>query len=263
MDSFTDDRDLKLLENDKCTFFVLGRILGFKCELVLTDHERLIICHSTQPYPVWIWTADGTSEDELERAYCLADENSFLDGRHTINLKYEAAEYFIKRAERDGKKLSITTNLLAYECPEPIVPHVRADGKLHRCTESDVDTLVDFMDMFHKETDIDKLSRDEYRVKAEEGIRHGALFLWRNSEGRYVSSCSYRPNGDYISVGLVLTLPEFRRKHYAENLVYEVTCIAKSSGCMPMLYTDADYAASNECYKRIGYVLKGKLCTIG
>ena len=27
--------------------------------------------------------------------------------------------------------------------------------------------------------------------------------------------------------------------------------------------TDADYEASNACYKKIGYVLRGKLCSIG
>ena len=122
MDSFVDERDLKLLEKDRCTFFVLSRILGFKCDLILTDHKRLIICHSCQPYPVWIWTADDASEDELEKAYLLMDENSFLDGNHTINLKYQAAEYFIRRAAKAGKKLSITTNLLAYECPQPVPP---------------------------------------------------------------------------------------------------------------------------------------------
>ena len=29
-----------------------------------------------------------------------------------------------------------------------------------------------------------------------------------------------------------------------------------------MLYTDAGYAASNACYERIGYVLRGRLCTV-
>lgn len=29
-----------------------------------------------------------------------------------------------------------------------------------------------------------------------------------------------------------------------------------------MLYTDADYKASNACYEKIGYDLIGKLCTI-
>ena len=45
--------------------------------------------------------------------------------------------------------------------------------------------------------------------------------------------------------------------------MYQVTRIARDKGFVPMLYTDADYAASNTCYEKIGYILKGKLCTIG
>ena len=33
-------------------------------------------------------------------------------------------------------------------------------------------------------------------------------------------------------------------------------------GNCKMIYTDADYKASNACYEKIGYELKGKLCTI-
>ena len=29
-----------------------------------------------------------------------------------------------------------------------------------------------------------------------------------------------------------------------------------------MLYTNADYAASNACYRKLGYVLRGKLCSV-
>ena len=65
------------------------------------------------------------------------------------------------------------------------------------------------------------------------------------------------------SINLVFTRPEFRRRHYAENLVYQVTMKVKEAGYIPMLYTDADYVASNACYEKIGYVLRGKLCTIG
>lgn len=64
------------------------------------------------------------------------------------------------------------------------------------------------------------------------------------------------------SVGLVYTREEHRRKHYAEQLVYQVTKMVQDAGYMPMLYTDADYVASNACYEKIGYILRGKLCTI-
>ena len=69
MDRFVDERDYKLLENDKYTFFVLQRIIGEKCELLLTDHERLIVCFTGNLFPVWIWTPDNASKTEMEKTY--------------------------------------------------------------------------------------------------------------------------------------------------------------------------------------------------
>ena len=89
------------------------------------------------------------------------------------------------------------------------------------------------------------------------------MYLWKDEKGRSVASCKYAPAGDMASINLVFTRPEYRRKHYAENLVYQVTMKVKEAGYVPMLYTDADYTASNACYEKIGYVLRGKLCTIG
>lgn len=263
MDNFVDERDYKILENDKYTFFVLGRIMGGKCELLLTDHERLIVCFSCRPFPVWIWTADGTKEDDVERAYQLAEKYSLLDGEHRFNLKYNLAHYFIKRAAADNKKLSISTNMYAYDCNNLIKPTVIADGSIHRCGSVDIDDLVDFLDLFHSELKIDQKDKDSYRLQAEEYINSGNMYFWKDSQGNNVASCKFTPNGNMAGINLVFTRPEFRRKHYAENLVYQVTKLVMDLGYIPMLYTDADYTASNACYEKIGYILKGKLCTIG
>ncbi|MEE5990998.1 MAG: GNAT family N-acetyltransferase, partial [Lachnospiraceae bacterium] len=152
--------------------------------------------------------------------------------------------------------------LFAYDCPSPVVPSVTADGKLHQCTENDIDVLVDFFDMFHNDVGIDKESREQYRIYAEDGIKTGTVYLWETTDGEFVASCNWHPANDMGSVGLVYTREEHRRKHYAEQLVYQVTKIVQDVGYMPMLYTDADYVASNACYEKIGYILRGKLCTI-
>ena len=94
-------------------------------------------------------------------------------------------------------------------------------------------------------------------------IRAGTTFFWQNEQGEPVFSCKYAADGTMASLNLVFTRPAFRRKHYAENLVYQVTKLAMERGYVPMLYTDADYTASNACYEKIGYVLRGKLRTIG
>ena len=263
MDTFADERDYNLLSNDKYTFSVLSRILHGENTLLLSDHEKIIICFTCQPFPVWIWTSDDASEYETERAYLLAKENGLLDGEHRFNVKYELADYFIKRAESDGLRLSVTTNLYAYDCLDPIAPSTETDGELHQCTKEDLDEVVDFFDMFRNAVGIDKESREQYRIQAEDGINSGTLFFWKNASGRSVASCNYHAVNDMATIGLVFTREDERRKHYAEHLVYRVTMIAKGKGFIPMLYTDADYAASNACYEKIGYVLRGKLCTIG
>ena len=147
MDSFVDERDYKILENDKYTFFVLGRIMSGECELLLTDHERLIICLTSNPHPIWIWTPDDVTEEE--KAYELIRESGLLTEGHTFNLKYDLADYFISRSSEDAMALSIKTNMFAYDCPNPVEPHVLTDGELHRCVAEDIDELVEFMDLFH------------------------------------------------------------------------------------------------------------------
>lgn len=262
MDSFVDERDLKILENDKYTFFVLRRIIGGKCELLLTDHERLIICFTNKPFPIWIWTADDATKEEMEKAYQIAAEHSLLNGEYRFNLKYDLAKFFIDKAAADGKSLSISTNMFAYDCQNLIKPSKIADGSIHRCGSEDLNELVDFLDLFHKEVGIDQKDRDGYRMDAEAFINSGNMYLWKNEQGNHVASCKFAPNGNLASINLVFTCPEYRRKHYAENLVYQVSKLAMKAGYVPMLYTDADYVASNACYEKIGYVLRGKLCTI-
>lgn len=263
MDSFVDERDYKLLENDRYTFFVLSRIMGGKCDLLLTDHERLIICYSCSPYPVWIWTEDNATEEDIERAYTLAKEHSLLDGGHRFNLKYNLAHYFIERAAKDNKKLSICTNMYAYDCHNLLPPTVIADGHMHSCNDGDIEELANILDLFHRETNTDQSDYETYRLQSKAHISEGHTYFWKDSNQNTVASCKYVINGDMASINLVFTRPEYRRRHYAENLVYRVTKIVMDAGYVPMLYTDADYIASNACYEKIGYVLKGKLCTIG
>lgn len=261
--SFADERDLKLLDNDKYTFFVLRRIIGNDCRLLITDHEKLIICYSGEPFPVWIWTRDNAKEAEMENAYLKAYDNGLLDGKHNFNLKYDLAQYFIERAKKDGISLKILINMFAYDNPDPVMPDSKYDGSLYRCDQKDVDELADFLDLFHKEIGIDQKDREGYKKDAKAFIDSGNMFFWRDESGRNVASCKYAPNKDMASINLVYTRKECRRKHYAENLVYQVTMIARNEGYLPMLYTNADYIASNACYEKIGYVLRGKLCTIG
>ena len=262
MDTFFDARDEKLLDKDRYTFFVMKRVMGGECALRLSDHKTLVICYTGSPYPVWVWTEDDAGPATMERAYRLLDGQGLIRPGQHFNVKYALAKFLTDRAARDGKRLFISTNLFAYDCPDPIKPRVKAEGSLHRCEEADLNELASFIGMMADELDSDKKSPAEYLEDAKKFISAGNTYFWKTPDGTNAASCKFNINGNLASLALVYTRPEHRRKHYAENLVYLVTLKAKEACCLPMLYTDADYAASNACYTKIGYTLKGKLCTL-
>ena len=261
---YVDERDFALLKSDKYTFAVLDRILRGECELIRSDHEKLILCHSSSVlrYPVWLWTPDGASEEEKEAAWLLMKLTRPLTQGFRCNMKYELADHFIEKGWQEGLNVGITMQLYAYDCPKPIKPTVPPDGHLHRCTADDVDQIADLLPQFYEEIGDETPPLEDLLQKARDYVSAGAFYFWKDGQGRTVACCSYRVNQGLASLGSVYTVKEYRRKHYAQQLVWEVTRTVHDMGFMPMLYTNADYPASNACYEKIGYVLRGRLCTV-
>lgn len=262
MDHRVNRKDFALLGQDPYTFAVLDRILRGDCDLVRTDHKAVILCHSAPPYPVWLWTPDGAADADKETAWLLAEENRPLSAGYRYNLKYELAEYFIEKANAQGLKAAIVTRLFAYDCPSPRRPDGAVEGRLYRCGEQDLEEAVRMISAFHTEIGENPPEREHCVNIARSHIESDTFFFWKNAEGCAVACCSYRENNGLASLGSVYTLPAHRRRHYAQHLVYQVTSLVRDKGLMPMLYTDADYPASNACYEKVGYILRGKLCTV-
>ncbi len=262
MDTRIDERDLRLLEGDPYTFAVLRRILRTPCELVLTDHEKLILCHSESRYPVWLWTPDGLSDGDKARAWAVAQEHRPLSAGYRYNMKYELAEDFIARGEANGISVGIVARLFAYDCPAPVAPARPTDGRACLCGPEDLDTVATLLRGFYWEIGERNIDAEYCRARATDAVARQGLFLWKDASGRIASICGLRRADDLGSLGPVYTSPAFRRRHYAQHLVYHVTRLAAAEGLRPMLYTDAEYPASNACYRGVGYALRGRLCTL-
>ncbi|MBR5345969.1 MAG: GNAT family N-acetyltransferase [Clostridia bacterium] len=262
MDSFVNEEDFALLNQDHYTFEVLTRILKGECELIRSNHENLLLCHSESHYPVWIWTPDNATDEVKRTAWELACALRPLGTGYRYNLKYELAEYFIEKAASAGIGAGISMNLFVYDCPSAIPPDPVSDGGLYCCTTDDEEEAAAMIPHFYTEIGEEAPSYEKCLEKVRGYIAGKGFFFWKNKNGKTVACCSYKLNGRFASIGSVYTFPDERRKHYAQNLVYQVTRKVSEMGYIPMLYTDADYQASNACYEKIGYILRGKLCTV-
>ena len=250
--------DESLLDADKYTFAVLSMILKKQCARTITDDQNFILCLSSVPHPVWLWTVDGISEENMEKVWQITMEEWPPEQFH-YNLKYEMAEYFLKKTPG----LHISMNMMTYECLQPVAPKSVVSGYMRPCEEKDLDLLVDWMMLFQEDVGIDKILPEEHREGLKEKIGLKAMYMWVDADEKPVSLCGFRPGDDGLSrIGPVFTPEECRRRHYAEHLVYEVSCEVVSRGQVPILYTNADYVASNACYRKVGYQLRGTLCTV-
>ena len=254
--------DSALLKADEYCFSVLARILEGECRLTLTDNERIIVCHSSDPYPVWIWHPDDVTEQEMESAYQIAKEYFGFGGRYKFNVKYDLANYFIKRSGEEGETMKISTNMLAYSCPSPVSPKRKVGGGCTLARVEDVELAAQYRNQFCEDAGIDKTDMETHRQKARDMIAEQRLYFWCDEFGDKVAMAGFSVSGDKSCINNVYTRRDKRRRGYAANLVYALTRLVRKSGREPILYTDADYAASNACYESIGYIKRGSLCTV-
>ena len=246
--------------DDAITFFVLTRILNGPCAHIHTDGENVMICHSERSYPVWVWCRDEDDADAVAAvADCLKAHFPLAEG-YRYNLSYGMLER-LRHADAAFAQMKIETNMLSYRLDELLPASHPCGGHMEAASMADLDTLAPLlqaavMEMEHRERPLDVL-----KASLEEKIAAGQQFVWYDAGGQLTAMTSYRVDGCYGGVTGVYTLPAHRRHGYAMNLVHGVTARVLERGLTPMLYTDADYAASNTCYQKIGYRQVGSLCT--
>lgn len=253
--------DAKLLLDDAVTFSVLISILQNECTDIYTNHESLIICHSFNTFPVWVWCKDiNNTEDIMQIAICL--KKAFpLKKDYTYNLSYEIWSR-LKEVDVYFEQGKIKMNLLSYQLTTMKEINMSCDGRITPARMEDLEYLTILWHDLCLEMEGTDHDTDFCRKRVLAHLADDTLFTWRNAEDKITSLTSNGITYGYGKISNVYTLPQYRRRGYAINLVAKVTEKILEEKLIPILYTNADYEASNECYKKIGYEEVGSLCTV-
>jgi len=252
----------EVLAGELCTFSVMHRVLNTPCEKIVRDGSRLLMVFSARPYPVWVYLPDDASREELERCWQTMLEQFPPREGYSFNMKEAHAAYMRRRAEESGLCLRVERNMLAYACRALLPAHKRVPGCLYAAKAADLEICAAWTLAMHSEIEMDEMSPEDCRAAARKAIEAARLFLWKDEAGEPCAICSVSRDGEMMGVSLVYTPPEKRRQGYAANLVHDVTHAILAQHKLPTLYTDADYAASNACYTRLGYERRGSLTTL-
>ena len=251
----------ELLQGDSITYSVLINILLGECKDIFTDHESVIVCYSASPWPVWVWCRDPENPtDVMEIARCLREKYPLEQG-YDIILSHALLEG-LKKQDGYFRKAKNKMGLLSYRLDAISAIDYPCAGSMSFVQEDEIRSLVGIWQDMCMEMEGRVFSPEHCEASIRRMVEEKRLFAWGNDAGEIVALTGRGDQGNYSKITSVYTLPQYRRKGYAINLVHGVTENILADGLIPILYTDAGYCASNACYQKIGYRQVGSLCSI-
>ena len=251
---------LRLIEGN-ITFSVLYRILQNNCTDIFTNNESIIICYSNAPNPIWVWCKDSKNENNINLIAECIKSNYPLEDNFNIIMSHEVLEQ-LKKKDDYFKNTSLKMELLSYQLDFINNINYTCDGYFELAKIEELDQIAHIFKDMHYEMEGFVFEIAECRQKALLHINQNRLYTWKNKNGEIVAITSKNIVNDKGSINCVYTLPNQRRKGYAINLVHVVSKELLSNNITPILYTNGDYIASNECYKKIGFKQVGRICNI-
>lgn len=251
-----------LSEDDRIPFSVLVNILHVPCAHTVTDHENLIVCHSTRPYPVWVWCKDVQNAEIVAQISAYIQADFPTEQGYRWNMTYELFEA-LKKADPYFTPLTTEMGLLSYRMDELLPVTHPCDGFWDTAKAEETELLCKLWHDACLEMEGFDHPRDFCLAKVTSHLEKGTLFTWRNADGVLTAMVGRRDSPPFSKIGPVYTVPGHRRKGYAMNLVHAVSAGMLKDKLIPILYTDANYPASNACYQKIGYRQVGALCCAG
>lgn len=248
--------------DDAISFSVLTNIVQGDCAHTFTDHESVIVCHSTPPYPVWVWCRDpGCAEDVRVIAACIKEKFPTEQGyRWNMSCALFSA---LQTEDPYFADIPLDMGLLSYRMDELLPVTHPCEGYLEPAKVDDFDLLCKLWHDACLEMEGFDHNAEFCRSRVARHFEEKTLFTWRNTASEIVAMTSRGDAAPYSKIATVYTLPQHRRKGYAMNLVHAVSDGIRRDGLIPILYTDAGYAASNTCYQKIGFRQVDSLCTLG
>ena len=253
--------ELANIIDDTITYSVLCQILAYQCTDIFTNGKSIVICYSNTPYPVWVWCKTPFDKQDIATIAHTLKTHYLEKGPCKFII---SEDLLIELAKVDDAFGGLITRmqLLSHELTEINSIKRKCDGQMQKATLEQVDKLALLYKDASYEMEGHDFSIEHCKNVVVNFVQNDNLYVWMDHGNQIVATVGTTVSDKVARIGFVYTLPNERRKGYALNLVHGFSQLLMDNGFKPILYTNGDYVASNECYKKIGYKQIGKLVEV-
>ena len=249
---------------DEIRFNLLSLASEHESARIYTDQKHVVVCQANFKTPIWIWTHDQVTEEELvSLTECLTTQFNWKSFT-TLMVKPEISAYMKSVVESIlHEKCRIITEMVAYGWSPTELP-LEKRGHMEQANLSMVQKVAEFRARDINEMEHLDVSVTDLKKEAAWMVSSGNTYVWLNPDQRIVSIAfvAHRlPN--QARINRVYTHPVMRRKGYGCMLMHELASSIYKEGRTAMVYADAAYPPSNGTYHKSGFIEKGKLYELG
>lgn len=250
-----------LLEKEDIFSLFLGVLQGIKAgkydnPFMATIEEKgevLAFFQWTPPYPINLIFVDETRLDALMDLFVDKMVEWDVGFQSIVSLKPWAYEVAAKWEMKTGRTHQLIMDQGVYRLDKVNEGLENSPGTWRYAEERDASLIEEWYNLFERDAGMTLTSVERVQKQVAMFIKERELFLWED-HGKVVSMMKKsRPTKNGVTVSLVFTPKESRKKGYARTLVAAISKELLKDFTFCILYTDMMNPTSNKIYKEIGY----------
>lgn len=265
--SFLDDAQEYLERNESLNNLILGLAARIKNDptyyeevylATITDRGQIVLAAlMTVPYKLLVYGESTISEKVSEvLVEDLVKEGYQIPG--VLGPKDLAKQVSKVWAKHVPSEVELKMPMGVYEL-RAVNQAVLGEGTLRLAGEDDLHLVAEGILALSQETDPDqKLDLEQCYHVARAGFQRNFIYVWEHLGQAVSMATKARPTLKGVSVNMVYTPENFRRKGYATSCVASLSQLLLDEGYeFCSLFTNLNNPTSNSIYQRIGYKLVG------
>lgn len=251
-----------LIQKEDVNSLFLGVLQGIKSGLyenafmaTIEKKDKVVaIFQMTPPHPLNLIFVD---ENHLEESMDLLIKNLLnlkIELSSIISLKRWAYHFAEKWEAAKGMTTKLVMDQGLYRLDQVNETLEESPGSWRFAKRNDCRLIEEWYYLFAEEAGVPIPSTNDIRESVARMVDKQEVFLWEDDGEIVTMMKKSRPTEHGVTVSLVYTPKEKRRKGYARTLVAAISNELLKDYNFCVLYTDMMNPTSNKIYKEIGYV---------
>jgi len=218
----------------------------------ISNHERIdLVAFITPPWPLLLYAEEQPEDGSLKLLIKTLQKKKIMvtgvNAKTQISTRF--ADLWVENSlEKASMKMKMNLSIL-----KNIRPIKLSTGYMVNATKQHTTLLVQWAELFHEELGLQYENQSFINKHVDDMINSHHAYLWIDKEPVSMVFLE-RPHKRGVSLGYVFTPEKFRKKGYAQSLVYS-TCesILDKELEYCALFADKQNPVSNHIYKKIGF----------